>query len=100
MEGHSLDPENGSKSLSDLDDSFRATGPFAIVDVNIVGSSGAQGAIDMQEISLHHGLKPGADIITPLPELGKPAPLICPDEFQNMVLDRVEAPHLRRVSDL
>jgi hypothetical protein len=76
MEGHSLDPKYGSKSLSDLDDPLRATGPFAIIDVNVVGSSGTYGAIDMQEISFHHGLKPGTDIIAPLLELRKPCALV------------------------
>jgi hypothetical protein len=76
MEGHSLDPKNGSKSLPDLDDPLRATGPFAIIDVNVVGPSGTYGAIDVQEIPFHHGLKPGADIVAPLFEVGKPGPLI------------------------
>jgi hypothetical protein len=54
----------------------------------------------MQEIPFHHGLKPGANIVAPLFELRKPCALVQSDEFQDMVLDRIEPPHLCGVCNL
>ena len=100
MEGHSLDTKNGADRLSDLDCRSSAPRPAAIIDVNIVWPACARWAVDVQKIALYHRLKSGASVVAALLELWKPALLVGSNKLQNLVLDGIQAFHMRTVYDL